>query len=237
METVDLKLVLLGQPGVGKTCLGSGAAPLTLSTLSGPNPRALSPAATAQPPTPLPCHALSVYRYLYNTFGETISTIGASFAMKKVEGSGRPCNLGIWDTAGQERFDSLSSFYCRGARAAIICFDLTDRHSFESLSNKWIKKVLDEAERGCHICLVGTKLDLIEAQLAARAVSKEEVKALAAQHSAHVFEASAKAGSGVGDIFEAVVLTHNTRSGADDQPPRGIGVGRGAPPREGGCCS
>lgn len=45
METVDLKLVLLGQPGVGKTCL--------------------------------------VYRYLYNTFGETISTIGASFAMKK----------------------------------------------------------------------------------------------------------------------------------------------------------
>jgi Ras-related protein Rab-24 len=42
METVDLKLVLLGQPGVGKTCL--------------------------------------VYRYLYNTFGETISTIGASFA-------------------------------------------------------------------------------------------------------------------------------------------------------------
>merc|ERR1711998_300853 len=80
METVDLKLVLLGQPGVGKTCL--------------------------------------VYRYLYNTFGETISTIGASFAMKKVDAGGVSCNLGIWDTAGQERFDSLSSFYCRGARAA-----------------------------------------------------------------------------------------------------------------------
>ena len=76
-----------------------------------------------------------VYRYLYNTFGETISvsqsrqqrrapaaaagslslrsaaaprralkpplrpspqTIGASFAMKKVEANGRTCNLGIW---------------------------------------------------------------------------------------------------------------------------------------------
>ena len=87
-----------------------------------------------------------------------LQTIGASFAMKKVEANGRTCNLGIWvrrasrsfacrgtpappphplrpparrpcsqDTAGQERFDSLSSFYCRGARAAIICFDLTDR--------------------------------------------------------------------------------------------------------------
>ena len=47
----------------------------------------------------------------------------------------------LQDTAGQERFDSLSSFYCSGARAAIICFDLTDRASFESLSTKWIKKV------------------------------------------------------------------------------------------------
>ena len=69
-----------GQPGVGKTCL--------------------------------------VYRYLYNTFGETISvfvlsyalapfsrhltracvlqTIGASFAMKKVESGMQQCNLGIW---------------------------------------------------------------------------------------------------------------------------------------------
>ena len=94
-----------------------------------------------------------VYRYLYNTFGETISTIGASFAMKKVDtDSGRPCNLGIWDTAGQERFDSLSSFYCRGARAAIICFDLTDRTSFECLQQKWIRKVTEEAEVGCHIC-------------------------------------------------------------------------------------
>ena len=62
--------------------------------------------------------------------------------MKKVETeSGRPCNLGIWDTAGQERFDSLSSFYCRGARAAIICYDLTDRASFECLQQKWIRKV------------------------------------------------------------------------------------------------
>merc|ERR1711998_510805 len=132
METVDLKLVLLGQPGVGKTCL--------------------------------------VYRYLYNTFGETISTIGASFAMKKVDSGGRPCNLGIWDTAGQERFDSLSSFYCRGARAAIICFDLTDRSSFDCLATKWIRKVHEEAEAGCHICLVGTKADLIQAERATRAV-------------------------------------------------------------------
>jgi GTPase SAR1 family protein len=41
------------------------------------------------------------------------------------------------------------------------------------LQNKWIKKVLEEAEQGCHICLVGTKLDLVQAGMASRAVAKE----------------------------------------------------------------
>ena len=78
-------------------------------------------------------------------------------------------------SAHQERFDSLSSFYCRGARAAIICFDLTDRASFEIIQSKWIKKVADEAEQGCHICLVGTKADLVHAGSATRAVRSLDI--------------------------------------------------------------
>jgi len=199
METVDLKLVLLGQPGVGKTCL--------------------------------------VYRYLYNTFGETISTIGASFAMKKVESeTGRPCNLGIWDTAGQERFDSLSSFYCRGARAAIICFDLTDRASFECLQQKWIRKVTEEAEVGCHICIVGTKLDLVMSGAASRAVKPEEVETLASKHRAHLFETSAKDGEGVTDIFKCIVQQyHNRATASDDRRAGGAGLNGGAAQKQ-GCC-
>jgi len=198
METVDLKLVLLGQPGVGKTCL--------------------------------------VYRYLYNTFGETISTIGASFAMKKVESSGgRPCNLGIWDTAGQERFDSLSSFYCRGARAAIICFDLTDKSSFDILATKWIRKVLEEADQGCHICLVGTKLDLIQSGQASRAVKSEEVEALAQKHHGHVFETSAKQGEGVGGIFDCIVTQYQARSAKGDGSSRG-GIPATGATQKSGCC-
>lgn len=199
METVDLKLVLLGQPGVGKTCL--------------------------------------VYRYLYNTFGETISTIGASFAMKKVDspdGKAKPCNLGIWDTAGQERFDSLSSFYCRGARAAIICFDLTDRASFDCLATKWIRKVLDEAEQGCHMCIVGTKIDLIQAGAATRAVKTEEVEALAQKHKAHVFETSAKQGDGVKQIFDCIVQQWQSRADANDG--RAGGLPPAAKAKSGGCC-
>lgn len=28
---------------------------------------------------------------------------------------------------GQERFDALTGFYARGARAVVICYDMTDR--------------------------------------------------------------------------------------------------------------
>merc|ERR1711998_141073 len=198
METVDLKLVLLGQPGVGKTCL--------------------------------------VYRYLYNTFGETISTIGASFAMKKVDAGGVSCNLGIWDTAGQERFDSLSSFYCRGARAAIICFDLTDRQTFNCLQNKWIKKVTQEAEPDCHICIVATKHDLVLQRESARAVKMEEVQALAQKYKADVFETSAKTGNGVIEIFEKIVQHFSETRHQWEDGNVGPNVHVTSQKKSGGCC-
>ena len=151
--------------------------------------------------------------------------------------SGRPCNLGIWDTAGQERFDSLSSFYCRGARAAIVCFDLTDRASFECLQQKWIRKVTEEAEAGCHICIVGTKLDLVQSGAASRAVRAEEVEALAAKHRAHLFETSAKQGEGVGDIFSCIVAQYHARANASDAVGGGRGgVAVGGAAQKQGCC-
>ena len=72
-------------------------------------------------------------RYIYQTFAPTCTTIGAACVHKNVESKGRSYLLAIWDTSGSERFDSLTSLYCRTARAAIICYDLTCRKSFESL--------------------------------------------------------------------------------------------------------
>merc|ERR1711924_317140 len=41
---------------------------------------------------------------------------------------------------------------------------------------------------------------------------QEEIAALAAQHQADVFETSAKAGQGVGDIFQCIVTHFQTRA-------------------------
>ena len=95
--------------------------------------------------------------------------------------------------------------------------------------------MVEEAEQGCHMCLVGTKVDLVNAQLAQRAVRKEEVDALAAKHKAHSFETSAKQGSGVGEIFQSIVEGFQARVQAVDDGRR-QGLATGATHKQGGCC-
>ncbi|KAJ1631299.1 P-loop containing nucleoside triphosphate hydrolase protein [Pavlovales sp. CCMP2436] len=202
MDAIDLKLVLLGNPGVGKTAI--------------------------------------VCRYLYGSFGETTSTIGASFALKRIAATGGgTCNVGIWDTAGQERFDALSSFYCRGARAALVVYDSTDRASFDALP-KWLKKVHSEAEPGCHVCLVASKADLVQGG-GARVVSETEMAALVAKYDASYFETSAVDGSMINEAFACAVERYNERQAAQraEQATTSIGVNLTRTPARkaaGGCC-
>jgi translation elongation factor EF-4 len=96
--------------------------------------------------------------------------------------------------------------------------------------------VTEDAEQGCHICIVGTKLDLVQAQVASRMVRKEEVDELAAKYHADVFETSAKAGTGVGDIFARVVEHFHSRVQVDQGRQGGVAMGGGAQKKEGGCC-
>lgn len=91
-----------------------------------------------------------VIRFVTSNFKPGIvSTIGASFLSKMLVIDGVPykvrglCRMSlnsvadrnmcaqfqIWDTAGQERYRSLASMYYRGAEAAIIVYDITNRVS------------------------------------------------------------------------------------------------------------
>ena len=45
--------------------------------------------------------------------------------------------LQLWDTAGQERFKSLIPSYIKDSAVAIVCYDITNRNSFSSVT-KWI---------------------------------------------------------------------------------------------------
>eukprot|EP01127_Copromyxa_protea_P000933 TRINITY_DN1084_c0_g1_i3.p1 TRINITY_DN1084_c0_g1~~TRINITY_DN1084_c0_g1_i3.p1 ORF type:complete len:172 (+),score=27.10 TRINITY_DN1084_c0_g1_i3:35-550(+) len=102
-----------------------------------------------------------VRRYLDGVFHlEEASTVGAAYFSKKILVGSSPIVLGIWDTAGQERFDSMTKIYYRGAEAAIVCYDLTDKNSFER-ARFWVDELLMNVEN-CRIYLVGTKADLVD---------------------------------------------------------------------------
>lgn len=48
--------------------------------------------------------------------------------------------LHIWDTGGSDRFRSLVSMYYRDAVAAIICYDISNERSFQSV-NYWTNEM------------------------------------------------------------------------------------------------
>ncbi|TID30128.1 hypothetical protein CANINC_001290 [Pichia inconspicua] len=65
----------------------------------------------------------------------------------------------IWDTAGQERYRSLASMYYRNAQAAIVVYDITQEESVEK-AKYWIKELKRQANKDILIVLVGNKIDL-----------------------------------------------------------------------------
>ena len=79
----------------------------------------------------------------------------------------------VRDTAGEEKFDSLTNFYCRNAKAALICYDITSKETFDGLS-RWIDKITAEADENCAIYILGNKLDIVEQNPAARQVTLEQ---------------------------------------------------------------
>jgi len=141
-------------------------------------------------------------RYVYDEWGKTAMTIGAYFGYKQIKVNGQNVNLAIWDTAGEEKFDSITNFYCRSARAAVVCYDITDPQSLKDI-NKWIDKIKNEAQEDCAILIVGNKCDLEDE----RKVDLAAAKSIASSFNATVVEASAKTGTNVPLIFEQVVKT------------------------------
>ena len=75
-------------------------------------------------------------RYCKNHFSDSYDvTIGGAYMQQNVTvQNGSVVKMHIWDTGGSDRFRSLVSMYYRDAVAALICYDLTNERSFESVS-------------------------------------------------------------------------------------------------------
>uniref|UniRef100_A0A6A7GAK5 Ras-related protein Rab-24-like n=1 Tax=Hirondellea gigas TaxID=1518452 RepID=A0A6A7GAK5_9CRUS len=164
-------------------------------------------------------------RYVNNEYPETRMTIGAYYANKECRIGKMNYSLAIWDTAGEERFDALTSFYCRGSRCAIICYDLTNWNSFANLE-RWVKKVKDVAP-DCAIVFAGNKLDIIEEDPTKRAVELEEAQRFASSMDANIVEVSAKTGQNIPQIFEEAISKYLASSHSNPEKGRRISDANG----------
>lgn len=109
-------------------------------------------------------------RFVLNEFSNDCrATIGVELSSKTYKINGKVVKIHLWDTAGQERYKSITGAYYKGAKGAIIVYDITNKDSFDHV-DKWIKEVKDNGGKNMNIVICGNKSDLESS----RKVSTEE---------------------------------------------------------------
>jgi small GTP-binding protein len=176
-----------------------------------------------------------ILRIAKQDFSEfTTSTVGNDVYPINVDVKGPKGNatvvLNLIDTAGQEKYRSLSSFFFRGARAAILCYDITRRDTLKD-AREFYDTARDGAEPDCQFVLVGTKSDMEEQ----REVNPGEAEDLANEFkAAFTAETSAKTGEGVEDLFARIgQLLSAAPSSAAATPALDVTVKKGGKDK---CC-
>ena len=100
-----------------------------------------------------------LYRYIEGRFlADTRMTIGVEFFLKELNIEGNKILLQVWDFGGQEHFRPLLKNYAKGARGALILFDLTRPSSLEQIG-QWVD-ICRQENPDTPIIFLGTKLDL-----------------------------------------------------------------------------
>lgn len=166
-----------------------------------------------------------ITRFMYDTFDEQYAaTIGIDFLSKTMYlEDNKTIRLQLWDTAGQERFRSLIPSYIRDSNVAIICYDITNKKSFENLE-KWINEVKLERGEDVIIVIVGNKSDLNNK----RQVSLEDLEKLAKSiDNCSIFmETSTKANYNIKLLFKKIAksLPEFNQEGNQQNNPETIDI-------------
>ena len=127
-------------------------------------------------------------------------TVGMEPYSKYVKVGEDMVTLSIWDIAGQQRFDVFRTMFFRGAKAALLVFDLTRPATLTKLES-WYKDLIKNAGKDVVPILVGNKNDLIDL----RSVPKKDAIAFAKKIRALAYiETSAKTGENVDESFTKI---------------------------------
>ncbi|KAH9701124.1 putative GTP-binding protein ara-3 [Citrus sinensis] len=131
--------------------------------------------------------------------------------------------------------------YYRGAMGILLVYDVTDESSFNNIRN-WIRNIEQHASDNVNKVLVGNKADMDESK---RAVPTSKGQALADEYGIKFFETSAKTNLNVEQVFFSIARDIKQRLADTDsrsepstikinQPDQAGGVGQAA--QKSACC-
>ncbi|MGH0185392.1 UNVERIFIED_CONTAM: hypothetical protein FKN15_017924 [Acipenser sinensis] len=131
------------------------------------------------------------------------ATIGADFLTKEVMVDDRLVTMQIWDTAGQERFQSLGVAFYRGADCCVLVFDVTAPNTFKTLDS-WRDEFLIQASprdpENFPFVVLGNKIDLENRQV----TTKRAQAWCQSKNNIPYFETSAKEAINVEQAFQTI---------------------------------
>jgi Ras-related protein Rab-6A len=139
-------------------------------------------------------------RFRYGSFEQSyMPTLGIDFFTKNLFYEDKTIRLILWDTAGQERFRSLIPSYLKNADCIIIVYDITNKDSFNSLTN-WLSDAKNNTIEGTIFVICGNKIDLKEK----RVVTNEEIDEYIKKENLLYVECSAQNGEGIKELFNLI---------------------------------
>ena len=142
-------------------------------------------------------------RFLNDEFDmNTKETVGVEFGSKNfILGEKEDIvKAQIWDTAGQERYRSVTKAYYKGAKGALLVYDITRKSTFENIDS-WLIDLRTNADKDILILLIGNKSDLNNT----REISEEEARTKAEQYNIAFLETSAKTGDNIDKAFTQLI--------------------------------
>ena len=140
-------------------------------------------------------------RFVQNEFNQdSKATVGVELSTKTFKVNDKVVKVHLWDTAGQERYKSITSAYYRGAKGAMIVYDITRPDSFNNV-DKWFNEIREYGDKNVVIMMAGNKADLTNL----RSVEIKKAQDKSATLGIPVMETSALSSQNIEDAFKLLI--------------------------------
>ncbi|KAI3384487.1 hypothetical protein SNEBB_008928 [Seison nebaliae] len=130
---------------------------------------------------------------------------------KQISIDNKDYTLEILDTAGTEHFTAMRDLYIKNGQGFVLIYSITAQSTLSDIRDMRDQIVRVKETTEVPMILVGNKLDLHQE----RVVNREQGQQIAREFGCTFYEASAKDGTNIPEIFENLVIQINKK-----KPPK-----------------